>query len=95
MVTRRWDMELDANKMTSYADVAVLMKQQHIPPIVGWEAAAKILDQCLVMVTVMLGPQKRHPEVFELSTLLGAAKEVNSRLRAQAAVQQEIPTALV
>ena len=84
MVTRRWDTALDANTLTSYADAATLMKQQRIPPIVGWEAAAKMLEQWLVVVTVLLGPQERHPAVFELATLLEAADEVNSRLRAQA-----------
>ena len=43
MVTRRWDTALDANTLTSYADAAALMKQQRILPIVGWEAAAKML----------------------------------------------------
>ena len=52
-----------------------------IPPIVVWEAAAKILEQWLVVVTVLLGPQERHPEVFELATLLAAAEEANSRLQ--------------
>ena len=33
--------------------------------------------------------------MFELATLLEAADEVNSRLRAQAAVQQDMPAALV
>ena len=56
------------------------MKQHRIPPIVGWEATAKILKQWLVVVTVLLGPQERHPAVFELETLLMAAKEVTSRL---------------
>ena len=82
MVTRRWDMALDANSLTSYADAAVLIKQQYIPPIVGWEAAAKMLEQCLIVVTVLLGPQERHPAVFELATLLEAADKVNSRLQA-------------
>ena len=81
--------------MTSYADTAALMKQQRIPPIVGWEEAAKMLEQWLVIVTVLLGPQERHPTVFELATLLEAADEVNSRLRAQEAVQQYMPAALV
>ena len=44
MVTWRWDTALDANTLTSYADAAALMKQQHISPIVGWEAAAKMLE---------------------------------------------------
>ena len=70
MVTRRWYPTLDANTMTSYADTAALMKQQRIPPIVDWEAAAKMLEQWLIVVTVLLGPQERHPAVFELATLL-------------------------
>ena len=47
--------------MTSYADAAALVKKQRILTIVGWEAAAKILEQWLVVVTVLLGPQERHP----------------------------------
>ena len=43
MVTRRWDTALDANTLTSYADVAALMKQKRILSIVGWEAAAKMI----------------------------------------------------
>ena len=70
MVTRRRDTDLDANTLTLYADAAVLMKQQRIPPIVRWEAAEKMLEQWLVVVTVLLGPQERHPAVFELDTLL-------------------------
>ena len=95
MVTRQWDTELDANTLTSYADASALMKQQRILPIVGWEAAAKMLEQWLVVVTVLLGPQERHPSVFELATLLEAADKVNSRLRAQVAAQQDMPAALI
>ena len=94
MVTRRWDTALDANTMTSYADAAALMKKQRIPPIVGWELAANILEQWLVVVTVLLGPQERHPAVFELATILEAADELNPRLRSQAAVQQDMPADL-
>ena len=54
-----------------------------------------MLERLLVVITVLLGPQERHPVVFELATLLEAADEVNSRLRAQAAVQQYMPAALV
>ena len=57
MVMRRWNTALDANTLTSYVDAAALMKQQRIPPIVGWEAVAKMLKQWLVVVTVLLGPQ--------------------------------------
>ena len=95
MVTRRWDTALDANTLTSYADAAALMKQQRIPPILGWDVASKMLDQWLVVVTVLLGPQERHPEVFELATLLEAANEVNSRLRAEVGSQQDMLAALV
>ena len=80
MVTRRWDTVLEANTMTSYMDAAALMKQQRIPPIFGWEAAENILEQWLLVVTVLLGPQERLPAVFEIVTLLEAADKVNSRL---------------
>ena len=53
-----------------------------------------MLEQWLVVVTVLLRPQERHPEVFELATLLAAAEEENSRLRAQAVMQQDMPAAL-
>ena len=45
VVTRRWDTALDSNKMTSYTGAVALMRQQQIPPIVGWEAAIKMIDQ--------------------------------------------------
>ena len=54
-----------------------------------------MLEQWLVVVTVLLGLQERHPAVFELATLLKAANEVNSRLRAEAGSQQDTPAALV
>ena len=38
---------MDANILTPYADAAALMKQQRILPIVGWEAAEKMLDLSL------------------------------------------------
>ena len=80
MMTRRWDTALDANTLTSYTDAVALTKQHRILPIVGWEVAAKMLEQWLVVVTVLLRPQERHPAVFELATLLAAAEEVNLRL---------------
>ena len=58
MVTRRWDTAFDANTITSYAEAEALMKQQRIPPIVGWKAVAKMLEQWLVVVTVLLGSQE-------------------------------------
>ena len=95
MVTQIWDTALDTNTLTSYTNAAALMKQQRIPPIVGWKVATKMLEQCLVMVTVLLGPQERYSAVFELATLLEAANKVNSHLQSQAAVQQDMLDALV
>ena len=88
MVTQIWDTALDTKTRTSYADAAALMKQQGITPIVGREAAENMLEQWFVVVTVLLGQQEHHLELFELATLLKAAEEVNSRLQAQAEVQQ-------
>ena len=86
---------LDTNTLTSYTNAATLMKQQHIPPIFGWKVATKMLEQCLIMVMVLLGPQERYSAVFELATLLEAANEFNSHLQSQAAVQQDMLAALV
>ena len=54
-----------------------------------------MLEQWLIVVKVLLGPEEHHPAVFELSKLLEASNEVNSRLRAQVGAQQDIPAALV
>ena len=54
-----------------------------------------MLEQWLVIVTVLLGPQEHQPAVFKLATFLGAANEVNSRLRSLARSQQDMPAALV
>ena len=71
---------MDSNTLTSYPDTAELMKQQRIPPIVGWEAAEKMLEQWFVVVTVLMAPQELLPAVFELVTLLEAEEGVSSRL---------------
>ena len=54
-----------------------------------------MLEQWLVVVTVLLVLQERHPLVFKSATFLEAVDEVNSCLRAQEAVQQDIPEDLV
>ena len=95
MVSQIWDTTLDANTLTSCADAVTLMKQQRITPIVVWEAAAKMLEHWLVLMTVLFGPQELHLTVFELETLLKASYKVNSCLQAQAAVQQDMTAALV
>ena len=66
--------------MTSYADTAALMKKQLIPSVVDWEAVEKMLEQWLIVVTVLLRPQESHPEVIELTTVLQGANKVNSCL---------------
>ena len=54
-----------------------------------------MLEQWLVVVTVLLGPEERHLAVFKLATLPEAANKVNSCLRAQEGVLQDMPAALV
>ena len=45
LVARRWDTALHCNTLTSYAVTAALTTNQRISPILGWEGAAKILEQ--------------------------------------------------
>ena len=94
MVTRRWDTELDDNTMTLYADAAMMIKQQRVPSIIDWGMTENILEQWLVVATILLRTQERHQAVFEMVTILEAADEVNSRLRFQPAVQKYVPTDL-
>ena len=54
-----------------------------------------MLEQWLIVVTVLLGTHERHPAVFEVATLLEVVDEVNSRLQYQASDQQDMPAALV
>ena len=54
----------------SYDDTAALMMKQRILPIVVWEGEAKILELCLVLLDVILGPPEIHPEVHKLSVLV-------------------------
>ena len=54
-----------------------------------------MLEEWLVVTTVLLEPQYSHPSFFELASLLAAANKVNSCLRAQVAVQEDMLAALV
>ena len=44
IVARKWNTDIDAKTLTSYSDAAALTKQERIPIIVGWEAAAIMLE---------------------------------------------------
>ena len=71
------------------------MTKQMISPIVGWESAAKILEQWLVLIDIILGPPELHPDSVKLSIIMEAAEEVSEFLRAQAYHQPDMPAPLI
>ena len=84
LVAQRWDTELHSNILMSYDQTDKMTTKQRIYPIVGWEGAAKILDQWLVLIKFILGPPEIHPALHEISVLVEVTGEVSARLRAQA-----------
>ena len=43
MVARQWDTALDIRTLTTYSDIAYLLHIHKVAPIVGWEAAKRML----------------------------------------------------
>ena len=74
LVEQQWDTALESNMLTSYAETSVLMKNQRILTIVGWEGASKIIDKWLVLIDIILGSPELHPAVHDISVLVEAAE---------------------
>ena len=71
------------------------MRQWHTVSIDEWEGAAKILEQWIVLLDVLLGPQDRHPDIYKLSMLTKAAYYVSVRLLSPASYHLYKPAALI
>ena len=95
LVARQWYTLLDSNMLTSYFDTTALMTKEHIAPIIGWERAANMLEQWLVLIDVILGPPEPHPAIYKLSVLVEVADNVSARLHAQAHHQPDMPEMLI
>ena len=83
LVMQKWDTLLESNTLTSYAYTAAIMTKQHISPIFVWEGADKMIEQWIVLLGVILGPQDLRPVIHELTVFVEAGEEVSTRLCAQ------------
>ena len=88
-------MVLDISTLTTYSDTASLLQIKKVSPIIRWEAAVNILDQWEVFLKVIFGPGSSYPVVYELTIMVDASEEVNSRLMEQARYQLLMPVSLV
>ena len=73
LAARQWDMALDSSTLTTYSDTASLLQRQKVAPIIGWETTVNMLEQWAVLLTVILGPDREHPAVYELTMLIDAS----------------------
>ena len=95
LVARQWDIALESKTLMSYNDTAARMTKQRISPIMGWEGAANMLEQWLVLLHIILGLPELHPSVHKLSVLVNTAGEVSACLRTQAHQKPDMPAALI
>ena len=91
----QWDMELDSITPNTYDNTASLLQCQSLAPIVLWEAAKSMLEQCSIFLEFLWGPPEKHRTVYTLMLLIGVADEVNYRLQEQAQHHPKIPSDLV
>ena len=54
MVAWQWDTALYSNTIKLYTDTTALVTKQKISPIIGWEGAAKMLEQGLVLLNIII-----------------------------------------
>ena len=57
------------------------MTKQCIVLNFGWEGAVNILEQCLVLLEVLLGPQDLHPTIYEIYVINDAVNVASTRLQ--------------
>ena len=95
LVARRWYMALNISTLTMYTDTATRLHLQKINPVVGLEAAVSIMQQWVVFLTLIPGPETEHQTVYDITLLINVADEMSACLQAQAFHQPDILAALV
>ena len=92
---RKWDVTLGGGTLTSFTDTILLIGEQKVSPITGWDKAASQLETWAVFCTVFLGDDSVHPVTFKMFLFLEETSGVIPRLRAQAHQQPTFPTSLL
>ena len=81
--------------MTSFTETILLMGNQKVAPIAGWDKAASQLEAWAVLCTVFLGDDGVHPATYEMFLLLEETSRVSPRLQEQSCQQPTFPAALL
>ena len=95
LLTRKWDVILGGNTLTSFADMSLLMGKQKIDPITGWDEASSQLEAWTVFCMLFLGDDGVHPVTYKMFLLLEDTSGVSPRMRAQDHQQPTFPSALL
>ena len=88
-------MALVSSTLTTYTKTASPLQIQKVAPIIGWEDFINTLEQWSVFLTLIMGMDSRHPLVYELTMLIGASQEVNTRLQEKDRYQPSMLAVLV
>ena len=91
----KWDAILGGGTVTFFAGTSLLMGNQKVAPIAGWDEAASQLEAWDVFCMFSLGDDGVHPATYEMFLLLEETSGVSPRLRAQACQQLAFTAALL
>ena len=95
LLTQKWYAILGGGTLTSFTYKNLLMVNQKVAPIVGWEKAASQLEVWPVFCTVFLEYDRAHPAIYKMFLLLEDSSGVRQRLRTQARHQPTFPAVLL
>ena len=70
LLTRKWDAILGVGTLTSFENTSLMMRNQKVAPIAGWDKAASQLEAWAMFCTVFLGDDEVHPATYKIFFLL-------------------------
>ena len=53
-----------------YTDANSLMNHKRMELIIGWEGMENMIKQWPVLLNILMGLQEKHPDIYELSTII-------------------------
>ena len=95
LLKSKWEAILGDRNLTSFAETSLMMGNQKVVPITGWDKGASQLEAWAVFCTVFLGDETKHPMTHKMFLLIEETSGVSLRLQAQARQQPTFPAALL
>ena len=84
LLTRKWGAILGGGTLTSFADKSMLMGNQKVSPIIGWDKSVSQLEAWTVFCTVFPGDDSVNLATYKMFLLMEETSGVSPRLRVQA-----------